>query len=78
MTAKVRVRQIEQVKAARDFHPTDSNKVDGEQRRGEPEDERADEAVFQRRLVLLLRQPEHHHRDDERVIGAEKPLEGNK
>ena len=50
----MRVDEIQEVQAARQLHPDDTDEVDGEQRRDDAEGEAADESVPKRLLVLLL------------------------
>ncbi len=68
-------REIEEIKGADELDPGDLEQVHGEQRREDAERERAGNAVAERLALLLARQPEHEDRQDERVVGAEEPLE---
>ena len=68
-------RQIEQIPAADELHPGDTHQVDGQQRRDDPEDERAHHAVAERLLLLAARQAENHDRHDQGVVRAEQSFE---
>ena len=67
--------QVQEIRATGQFHPDDTDEIDGQQRGERAKDEPADETVAQRFLVAVLRQTQHHDRHDERVVGTEQPLE---
>src|SRR6185436_893745 len=73
----MRVRQIHQVKPAGELHPAELDQIDREQGRKDAKAEGADQSVAKRGLTLLFRQPKDHHRDNEGVVGAEQPFEGD-
>jgi hypothetical protein len=52
--------------------------MNGEQRGKDPEEECPENPVAQGLLLLMPRQAEHENGEDECVVGAEEPLEGNK
>ena len=72
---EVRVGQIQQVKRADQLDPGELEQVHRQQRRQDAEDERAENAIAQRFLLLVARQAEDENCEHQRVVGAEQPLE---
>ena len=68
-------REVQQVAGADQFDPAEGDQLDREQRGEDAEDERAEDPVAQRLLLLMTRQPEHQNRQHERVVGAEQALQ---
>ena len=48
-----------------------------EENRDDPEEERPQDPVAQRLLLIFPRQPQHQDREHQRVVGAEQPLEND-
>ena len=72
---EVLVGQMEQVEAAQELYPCDLDEIDREQRCDRAEEERTDQTVSEGVLLLRPGQAEDHDGDDQRIVGAEKPLE---
>ena len=72
---EVAPRQVQQVAGPDQLDPRHLQQVHGEQRREDPEGERAENAVAERLALLAARQAEHQDGEDQRVVGAEQSLE---
>ena len=75
MQEEVLIRQPEQIGRAQQLHERQPNHVERRAAWPCPEEEGAEDAVAQGRLLLVTRQPEHQHRQNHRVVGAQQAFE---
>ena len=64
-----------EVRPAEQLHERQLDHVDRQHRRHRPEDEGADDAVAERRLLLIAWEAEDEDRQDHRVVGAQQAFE---
>ena len=69
------VHEVQQVGAADEFYPRETDEIDREQCRDAPERERADDAVAKRLPLPRLRKTEYENCEDHRVVDAEQTFE---
>ena len=74
---EVRIRQIQQIKAAEQLHQREPNQIDGEQRRQNAERKAAQQPIAQRLLMFGAWKTQDHDGHDQRVVGAEEAFEGD-
>ncbi len=75
LAEEVAEREIQQVEGAGQLHERDAEQVEAEQQRDRSEGERSHDSIAQGPLLLRLRQAEHQHGQDDRIVGAQEPLE---
>ncbi len=68
-------RQVQQVEAADQLHPTEGDQIGSGRRRSGPEGEGAGDAVAQGLGLLILGQAEDANRQHHGVVGAQHALE---
>ncbi len=72
---EVRVREVQQVRAADELHPGEGHQVHGREDGEDPESKRAQDAVAKRLVLLAARETEDQDRQDEGIVGAQEALE---
>ena len=74
---EVAVREPQEIPGPDQLHEADLDQVHREKNRDDPEEERPQDPVAQRLLLIFPRQPQHQDREHQRVVGAEQPLEND-
>jgi len=74
---EVLIRQPHQIERTQQLHQRQLDHVRREEDRDPSKQERSDDPVAERLLLLMARKSEHQDREDHRVVGAQKPFEKN-